>query len=130
MIAGRDAPTYGEAKNSWLTGTAAWNYVAITQWILGIRPTFDGLKVAPAIPAHWPGFEVTRIFRGVTYHISVARDEHRMSPALWVDGQELEGDLIPRPPAGQKMVQVRVLLPCPNSSTSAPQDNDCSNTNN
>ena len=47
MIAGRDAPTHGEAKNSWLTGTAAWNYVAITQWILGIRPSYDGLRIAP-----------------------------------------------------------------------------------
>ena len=53
MIAGRDAATHGEAKNSWLTGTAAWNYVAITQWILGIRPTFEGLQVAPIIPSTW-----------------------------------------------------------------------------
>ena len=56
MIAGRDAPTHGEAKNSWLTGTAAWNYVAITQWILGIRPAHNGLEVAPVIPAAWQGF--------------------------------------------------------------------------
>ena len=56
MIAGRDAPTHGEAKNSWLTGTAAWNYVAITQWILGIRPTLDGLQIAPVLPAGWDGF--------------------------------------------------------------------------
>ncbi len=66
MIAGRDAPTHGEAKNSWLTGTAAWNYVAITQWILGIRPTYDGLMVAPVIPADWPGFSAVRLFRGAT----------------------------------------------------------------
>ncbi len=52
MIAGMDAPTHGEAKNSWLTGTAAWNYVAITQWILGIRPELDGLRVDPCIPSH------------------------------------------------------------------------------
>src|SRR5512136_93360 len=51
MIAGSDAPNYGEAKNSWLTGTAAWNYVAIVEWILGIRPTFDGLQLAPVIPS-------------------------------------------------------------------------------
>ena len=73
MIAGKDAATHGEAKNSWLTGTAAWNYVAITQWILGIRPTYDGLQVAPVIPQDWTSFEATRIFRGVTYHISVQR---------------------------------------------------------
>ena len=56
MIAGRDAPTHGEAKNSWLTGTAAWNYYAITQWILGIRPDYDGLRIAPVVPERWPGF--------------------------------------------------------------------------
>ncbi len=71
MIAGKDAPTHGEAKNSWLTGTAAWNYVAITQWILGIRPTYDGLQIAPVIPANWDGFEAERHFRGVRYAIQV-----------------------------------------------------------
>ena len=64
MIAGPDAPTHGEAKNSWLTGTAAWNLVAISQWILGIRPEFDGLRVEPVIPAAWAGFHATRVFRG------------------------------------------------------------------
>jgi len=73
MIAGRDAPTYGEAKNSWLTGTASWNYLAITQWILGIRPEYDGLRIAPVVPASWKGFEAVRKFRGVTYRISVRR---------------------------------------------------------
>jgi cellobiose phosphorylase len=73
MIAGRDAATHGEAKNSWLTGTAAWNYVAITQWILGIRPEFDGLRVDPVIPSGWPGFTATRRFRGATYEITVRR---------------------------------------------------------
>jgi cellobiose phosphorylase len=57
MIAGRDAATHGEAKNSWLSGTAAWNYVAITQSILGIKPTLDGLEVKPVIPSAWSGFE-------------------------------------------------------------------------
>ena len=67
MIAGKDAATHGEAKNSWLTGTSAWNYTAITQHILGIRPAFDGLEIDPAIPANWDGFKVTRVFRGMTY---------------------------------------------------------------
>ena len=65
MIAGKDAPTHGEAKNSWLTGTAAWNYFAITQHILGIQPTHDGLKVDPVIPSSWTGFTARRRFRGV-----------------------------------------------------------------
>ena len=71
MIAGPDAPTYGEAKNSWLTGTAAWNLVAITRWILGIRAEMDGLRVDPVLPASWAGFAATRRFRGATYQISV-----------------------------------------------------------
>ena len=73
MIAGRDAPTHGEAKNSWLTGTAAWNFVAITQWILGIRPELDGLRVDPVLPSDWPGFTATRRFRGATYEIAVKK---------------------------------------------------------
>ncbi|MCD6285970.1 MAG: glycosyl transferase [Anaerolineae bacterium] len=67
-IAGRDTPKHGEAKNSWLSGTAAWNYVAITQWILGIRPTYEGLEIAPVIPVDWDGFRATRVFRGVTWY--------------------------------------------------------------
>jgi cellobiose phosphorylase len=62
MIAGKDAPTFGEAKNSWLTGTAAWNYYAIVQWILGVRTSLDGLQIAPVIPKSWPGFTATRTF--------------------------------------------------------------------
>ena len=73
MIAGKDAPTFGEAKNSWLTGTAAWNYYAIAQWILGIRTSLDGLEIAPVIPKSWPGFTATRIYRGVVYKISIER---------------------------------------------------------
>jgi cellobiose phosphorylase len=95
MIAGRDAATHGEAKNSWLTGTAAWNYVAITQWILGIRPTFDGLQIAPVIPKDWTGFEATRIYRGVTYHITVKRQGEGNQVSLTVDGAAIDGNIIP-----------------------------------
>jgi cellobiose phosphorylase len=110
MIAGKDAPTHGEAKNSWLTGTAAWNYVAITQWILGIRPTYGGLQIAPVIPGEWSGFEVTRIFRGVTYNIKVERTGPGHTVALTVDGQQVEGDIVPLPPAGKAEVEVEVAL--------------------
>jgi cellobiose phosphorylase len=95
MIAGRDAATHGEAKNSWLTGTAAWNYAAITQWILGIRPNYDGLQIAPVIPTAWPGFEATRIFRGVTYHINVERQGSGNAVSLDVDGKSIAGDVVP-----------------------------------
>jgi cellobiose phosphorylase len=110
MIAGRDAPTHGEAKNSWLTGTAAWNYVAITQWILGIQPTYKGLKIAPAIPSDWPGFKATRIFHGVTYHISVERAGKGNTVSLIVDGKPVEGDVVPLPPTDQTEVAVKAIL--------------------
>ncbi len=110
MIAGRDAPTHGEAKNSWLSGTAAWNYVAITQWILGIRPEHQGLRVAPVIPAEWPGFSATRVFRGVTYRITVERRGPGNAVSLTVDGRPVAGDIVPLPPAGQAEVQVDAVL--------------------
>ncbi len=110
MIAGPDAPTCGEAKNSWLTGTAAWNYVAITQWILGIRPTYEGLLVAPAIPGDWPGFSATRVFRGVTYHISVERAGKGNAVSLTVDGKPVDGNVVPPPSGGQAEVVVRAVL--------------------
>ena len=109
MIAGRDAPTHGEAKNSWLTGTAAWNLVAITQWILGIRPEHDGLRIAPVLPAAWAGYRATRRFRGVCYEIEVRRDPAAGSaPAVTVDGRSIVGTLVPLAPVGATVtVEVR-----------------------
>ncbi len=110
MIAGRDAPTPGEAKNSWLTGTAAWNYVAITQWMLGVRPAYEGLQVAPVIPTGWPGFTARRLFRGVTYHITVRREGPGNNVALWVDGQPVAGSLVPLPRPGTADVTVVAIV--------------------
>ena len=110
MIAGRDAPTHGEAKNSWLTGTAAWNCVAVTQWILGLRPTFDGLQIAPVIPTTWSGFQATRVFRGVTYHIAVERAGKGNAVSLTVDGQPVEGNVVHLPSSGKTEVEVKVRL--------------------
>lgn len=110
MIAGRDAPTHGEAKNSWLTGTAAWNYYAITQWILGIRVAYDGLLIAPVIPKSWPGFKATRKFRGVTYNIEVQRAGDGNQVSLEVNGTALPGSLVPLPLSGIKTVAVKVTL--------------------
>ncbi|MGA2798164.1 MAG: hypothetical protein ABSE63_11325, partial [Thermoguttaceae bacterium] len=76
MVAGKDAPTHGEAKNSWLTGTAAWTYWTVTQWILGIRAEFDGLKIDPCIPKKWDGFTVQRKFRNAVYKIIVKNPKH------------------------------------------------------
>ncbi len=115
MIAGKDAATHGEAKNSWLTGTAAWNYVAITQYILGIRPAFDGLEVKPVLPSDWNGFEATRSFRGVRYEVSVKREGPGNQVTLEVDGQPIEGTLIPLPNAPSteqdtKTVKVKAVV--------------------
>ncbi len=110
MIAGSDAPTHGEAKNSWLSGTAAYNYVAITQWILGIRPTYDGLQIAPVLPKEWPGFSATRIFRGVTYHIEVERIGPGNAVSLAVDGKAVVGNVVTGPRHGRSNVHVHVII--------------------
>lgn len=69
LIAGKDAWKPGEAKNSWLTGAAAWNFFAISQHILGIQPGYDGLVINPCIPKEWDGFSIQRKFRGIVYKI-------------------------------------------------------------
>jgi cellobiose phosphorylase len=110
MIAGKDAATHGEAKNSWLTGTAAWNYVAITQFILGIRPGFDGLEVQPVIPSDWEGFEAVRNFRGVRYEISVKREGPGYEVSLEVDGNPMAGTIIPLPDTKVDTVKVKAVI--------------------
>jgi cellobiose phosphorylase len=110
MIAGKDASAFGEAKNSWLTGTAAWNYVAITQWILGIRPSYAGLQIEPVIPSTWQGFEAVRLFRGVRYHIKVERIGVGNSVCLEVDGTEIDGTIIPFPAARRAEIEVVVKV--------------------
>ena len=107
MIAGRDSPSEGEAKNSWLTGTAAWNMVAISQWILGIRPEYDGLRIDPVVPQDWGEFRVRRRFRGALYEITVLkpRGSGGRVTRLLVDGREIEGNLAPLPTSpGQTVV--------------------------
>ncbi|HNM35745.1 MAG TPA: glycosyl transferase [Anaerolineales bacterium] len=110
MIAGKDAATHGEAKNSWLTGTAAWNYVAITQWILGIRPTYEGLQVSPVVPVGWKSFEAVREFRSVRYNIKVERSGAGNQVKLEVDGKAIAGNVIPLAANETKEVRVRVIL--------------------
>ena len=110
MVAGRDAPTFGEGKNSWLTGTAAWSFVSISQAILGIQPSMEGLTVDPCIPAEWKGFTALRRFRGALYRIRVdntAGVEHGVK-ALYVDGRPVDGP-IPPAPAGAA-VDVLVVM--------------------
>ena len=111
MIAGKDAPTHGEAKNSWLTGTAAWTLLSITQAILGVIPTLDGLQVDPCLPPEMKGYEVSRRYRGATYHITVdntAGAEYGVKQII-VNGTPLKNNVIPPFPAGET-VEVSVVM--------------------
>ncbi len=97
MIAGKDAVRPGEAKNSWLSGTAAWTFTTISQWILGIHPDYEGLMVNPCIPSEWSGYTVRRKFRGSTYRIKVSNPFHveKGIKSICVDGVNLEGNILP-----------------------------------
>ncbi|MBQ9459841.1 MAG: glycosyl transferase [Oscillospiraceae bacterium] len=110
-IAGCDAPTFGEGKNSWLTGTAAWTFLSISQAILGIQPTLDGLRVDPCIPASLKSFTVTRRYRGATYRIAVdnsAGVEHGVK-TVTAGGTPVSGGVLPLAKAGET-VDVRVTM--------------------
>jgi cellobiose phosphorylase len=111
MIAGRDAVRHGEAKNSWLTGTASWNFVLISQFILGLKPDWDGLRVDPCVPASWKEFTVRRTFRGSRYEIRIRNPAgvEKGVARLSLDGKTLEGNLIPASAAaGDHMVVVEM----------------------
>jgi cellobiose phosphorylase len=109
-ICGPTHPQFGLGRNAWLTGAAAWMYVAATQWILGVRPTHAGLRVAPCVPWEWDGFSVTRRFRGTTYQITVTRHGPGNTVALVVDGKPVPGDVISLPAPGTTHVVVDVAL--------------------
>jgi cellobiose phosphorylase len=113
MIAGRDAVCEGEAKNSWLTGTAAWTFVAASQGLLGVKADYDGLRIDPCIPKDWPGFTVRRRFRGVDYQIAVKNPDgvNTGIRTLRVNGESVSGNIVPTVPAGSgEVVQVEVTL--------------------
>lgn len=97
MVAGPDHPDFGEGKNSWLTGSASWNFVAAAEHILGVRPHYDGLVIDPCIPPDWYGFEVKRVFRGATYIIEVSNPKRKSRgvKSILVDGDILEGQTVP-----------------------------------
>jgi len=107
MVAGPEAPTTGEGKNSWLTGTAAWTFVDVSQFLLGVTPTFDGLKVEPHLPAAFTDLTVTRVFRGVTYTIHMVRTGSR---SLTVDGTAIEGNVVPLPTGDVTAVSVEATF--------------------
>ena len=108
MIAGKDAAKPGEAKNSWLTGTAAWNWYAITQFILGIKPSYNGLIVDPCICSEWKEYTVRRRFRGSSYEITVQNPSGvcKGIVSMTVDGVPVEGNLVPHTPGDHKVMVV------------------------
>ena len=97
MVAGRDAKFHGEAKNSWLTGTAAWTFVNISQYILGVYPTHNGLSINPCVPKGFGDFTLTRAFREGVYNITVKNPQNveKGVVSLEVDGVKVDGHIIP-----------------------------------
>ncbi len=108
MIAGKDAFKPGEAKNSWLTGTAAWNYYTITQYILGIQPDYKGIKINPCIPKDWKGYKITRQFRGATYNIEIKNPNGVNGGVnyMYVNGEKTKGSTIPLMPEGTYYIEI------------------------
>ena len=111
MIAGKDAASFGEGKNSWLTGTAAWTFVSVSQAILGVQPTLDGLRIDPCIPASVRRFTVSRRYRGALYEITVENPDgvEKGVRSVTLDGREIAGRVLPVQDAGRH-VAVRVLM--------------------
>ena len=110
MVAGKDAKFHGEGKNSWLTGTAAWTFVNISQYILGVYPTHNGLSIDPCIPKDFGDFKLTRKYRGVTYHIEVTTNGvEKGVKELIIDGVKTDGTVIPYD-ASKKDVNVKVIM--------------------
>ena len=111
MVAGQDAPFHGEAKNSWLTGTAAWTFVNISQYILGLYPTHKGLSIDPCVPEGFGDFTLTRSFRGCTYRIEVKNPGgvQKGIASMTVDGKAVEGNIIPHE-EGKTSVNVVVTM--------------------
>lgn len=111
MIAGKDAFKPGEAKNSWLTGTASWNYYTITQFILGIKPTYNGLEISPCIPKVWKKYNITRKFRGAIYNIEISNPAGINSGVkeMLLNGQKINGNIIPIQKSGS-INEVKIIL--------------------
>jgi cellobiose phosphorylase len=111
MIAGKDAFKPGEAKNSWLSGTASWNFYTIVQYILGVKPDYNGLNINPCIPTKWDGFEMKREFRGAVYNIVVKNPNHvsKGIKQITVNGKAIQGTVVPILEVG-KTHEVEVIM--------------------
>jgi cellobiose phosphorylase len=106
-----DHPTFGQASHSWLTGSAVWMLRDGIDWILGVRPTYDGLLIDPCIPSTWDGYKITRKFRGATYEIEVKNPNHVQHGVanIEMDGKRIEGNILPLLPEGANAKVVVVM---------------------
>lgn len=110
MIAGKEARNFGQAKNSWLTGTAAWNFVALSRYICGLRPEFEGLHIEPRLPSHVKKAEITRVFRGVKYVVSVVNLQNNGKVSLSCDGNGEIENLTVRPKSGAREIKIKAVV--------------------
>ena len=96
MIAGADAPKHGEAKNSWLTGTAAWTFVNVSQYLLGVQPDYDGLRINPCLPDELKEITLDRTYRGAQYHVHVVKPDgvEKGVKKMLVNGMGVEGNVV------------------------------------
>ncbi|HOW27793.1 MAG TPA: glycosyl transferase family 36 [Elusimicrobiota bacterium] len=110
-VDGPDSPTPGRGGWTWYTGSAAWLFRISTEWMMGIRPDWDGLRIRPCIPKEWNGFRTVRRFRGAEYRIRVLRDKTLRGDRqeILFDGKKIVGDLLPSTPGKQH--DVVVLIP-------------------
>ena len=108
MVAGKDAAKPGEGKNSWLTGTAAWMWLTVSQYILGIKPTYDGLLIDPCLPSTAQEYSVKRKFRDAEYRILISNPKgvNKGILSMQVDGDSIEGNLIPYAPGSHEVTVV------------------------
>ncbi|MGE5316215.1 MAG: GH36-type glycosyl hydrolase domain-containing protein [Acidobacteriota bacterium] len=104
-----DHETFGQASHSWLTGSAVWMYRNATDWLVGLRPTYEGLLVDPCVPSEWKEFSAVRSFRGAVYAVTFENPDgvNKGVKELWVDGTQIEGRILPM---GNKAYQVRVVM--------------------
>jgi cellobiose phosphorylase len=109
-IYGPEHACFGNGQLSWLTGGVAWIYLVGLQYILGIKPALDGLRIDPCIPRAWPGYDCQRRWRGTLYRITVENPKHvgKGDVALTLDGQPLSGNVLP--PVAKAEVAVRAVL--------------------
>jgi cellobiose phosphorylase len=110
MVAGKDAPTFGEGKNSWLTGTAAWTFTVLTEGMLGIKPDYDGLTVDPCIPHDVREYKINRMFRNTMYHITVKNPDgvEKGVKSIRVNGTEVPAGAIKA--NGASEIEVEVIM--------------------